>query len=328
MEHPPIDGTPAAEAARKQTRSRGVRIALFVVAGTLLSFAVRSEHLQAVLNALSGHRLEVSGAPVAAGHPRLSEHNIEWVKEQPAQAQAEFLLSSAINYEEGATDLIAQSVDRWRGQLQRTPEWEQLTKIALYSSDLRVRAAAMEIDLAVNDVQKNEETARELMRRADADESMRPWAAWTLGMLANRGILTDTIHAWLVEYTFDPAEQVRLWAVEGLAHIGTDETIAEFLRVLATDPSMAVRERAGCSLAKSGMLTRGQRLKAVPGLIELAENPNLEEQPLRWVYQALREITAKSLPDDPGEWRYWYSVNGAELERTFGSEGWRVLGNS
>jgi HEAT repeat protein len=61
--------------------------------------------------------------------------------------------------------------------------------------------------------------------------------------------------------------------VEGLAHIGTDETIPNFLDVFRNDSSMDVRERAGCSLAKSGMLTREQLMKAVPGLLELTDDP-------------------------------------------------------
>jgi hypothetical protein len=294
----------------------------------LVSIAVRGDVLQAVWEVLAGHEIEVKGTPVAADHAKLSEHNVEWVQTQPPQIQAEFLLSSAVNHEEGATDLIAFYLDEWRGRLTRTPEWERLTQTALYSSDLRVRAAAIEIDLAVNNVSKTDESAWSLIELAAVEEQARPWSLWALGMLGNRGVQTEHIHEILVEYTYDPSEETRVWAVEGLAHIGTDETIPEFIRVLGADPSMKVRERAGCSLAKSGMLTRGQRMKAVAGLIDLADDPTLEPQPRRWVYQALREITNASLPDDPTEWRYWYSSHGVEAQRSFDSEPWRVLGNS
>src|SRR5437764_8222182 len=74
----------------------------------------------------------------------------------------------------------------------------------------------------------------------------------------------DRIHELLVTWAHDNQQQARFWAVEGLAHIGTEETIKDFLDVLRNDSSMDVGERAGCSLAKSGMLTREERMKAVP----------------------------------------------------------------
>jgi hypothetical protein len=313
--------------SHSRARSRRLLFLGLLLVG-LVSVVARGGMLQAVWDALTGHRIEVTGAPVAASLPKLSEHNIEWVQTQPPQVQVEFLLSSAINHEQGATDLIESHVDGWRGQLARTSEWERLAKTALYSSDLRVRAAAIEIELAVNNVTKTDETAQWLIDAAADDEAARPFSAWTLGMLANRGVQPERIHDLLVEYTYDPDEETRFWAVEGLAHIGTDETIAEFIRILGTGGSLKVRERAGCSLAKSGMLTRGQRMKAVPGLIDLADDPSLEDQPRRWVYQALREITNVSLPDDPTEWRYWHSTDGVEARQSFDSEPWRVLGNS
>src|SRR2546430_5622625 len=61
---------------------------------------------------------------------------------------------------------------------------------------------------------------------------------------------------------------------------------------------MDVRERAGCSLAKSGMLTCEQRMKAMPGLLELTDDPSLNATTRLWVYQALREITNENLPKD------------------------------
>src|SRR5947209_7668025 len=139
---------------------------------------------------------------------------------------------------------------------------------------------------------------------------------------------TDRIHEWLASRLHDKDQQTRFWAVEGLAHIGTDDTIKNFLDVLRNDPSMEVRERAGCSMAKSGMLTREQRMKAVPGLLELTDDPALNATTRLWVYQALREITDENLPNDPATWRNWYSSKGAERTREFKqADSWAVLGN-
>jgi HEAT repeat protein len=142
---------------------------------------------------------------------------------------------------------------------------EDLQDTALYSNDLRVRAAAIEINLVVNNLAKTDETADRIMRSAESIPSNRPWAAWELGMLANRGVEPERIHQLLVTYIHEAEPQTRFWAVEGLAHLGTDETIKDFLEVLGSDVSMDVRERAGCSLAKSGMLTREQRMRRCRG---------------------------------------------------------------
>ena len=273
--------------------------------------------------------IELPGKPIPPDYSKLSEHNIEWLKTQPPQKQMEFLLGAAINHDHGATDMIANLVEGWHGKLHRTERWQDLETTALYSNDLRVRAAAIEINLAVNNLAKADDTAKELMDSGKQQESNRPWDAWELGMLASRGIEPDRIHELLVTWAHDNQQQTRFWAVEGLAHIGTEETIKDFLDVLRNDSSMDVRERAGCSLAKSGMLTREQRMKAMPGLLELTDDPSLNATTRLWVYQALREITNENLPNDPATWRNWYSSKGTERTQEFRrAESWAVLGNN
>ena len=67
-----------------------------------------------------------------------------------------------------------------------------------------------------------------------------------------------------------------------------------------------IRERAACSLAQSGMLTRAQRMTAVPRLLDFSNDFSLDEQTRGWVFQALRDITGQNLPRDPSAWRNWY----------------------
>jgi len=273
--------------------------------------------------------IALPGKPVPPDHSKLSEHNVLWLKTQPAQEQMEFLLGAAINHDRGATDLIAKYSGSWSGKLKRTQRWQDLETTALYSNDLRVRAAAIEINLAVNNFEKTDDTASRLMEAAEQQPSSRSWYEWELGMLASRGVQPDRIHEWLVASLHDKDQQIRFWAVEGLAHIGTEDTIKNFLDVLRNDPSMEVRERAGCSLAKSGMLTREQRMKAVPGLLELTDDPALNATTRSWVYQALREITDESLPNDPATWRNWYSSSGTKkMEQFRQRESWALLGNN
>jgi len=273
--------------------------------------------------------IAIPGKPIPPDRGKLSEHNALWLKTRPAQEQMEFLLGAAINHDEGATDLIAKYLEGWQGKLKRTPRWQDSETTALYSNDLRVRAAAIEINLVVNNLEKNDDTAANLIEAAEKQASSRPWYEWELGMLASRGVQPDRIHEWLASRLHDKDQQTRFWAVEGLAHIGTDDTIKNFLDVLRNDPSMEVRERAGCSMAKSGMLTREQRMKAVPGLLELTDDPALNATTRSWVYQALREITDEALPDDPATWRNWYSGNGAKrIEKFRQGNPWAMLGNS
>src|SRR5436190_19389325 len=67
----------------------------------------------------------------------------------------------------------------------------------------------------------------------------------------------------------------------------------------ATIPQWMSASARDAVWAKSGMLTREQRMKAMPGLLELTDDPSLNATTRLWVYQALREITNENLPNDP-----------------------------
>ena len=84
------------------------------------------------------------------------------------------------------------------------------------------------------------------------------------------------------------------------------------------DPAFTVRiQGGGCGLAHCGMLTRAQRMQAVPGLIAMAEDPKLDPETLKYAYRALREITDHTLPDVARPWRDWYAAHGAEATERF-----------
>lgn len=88
--------------------------------------------------------------------------------------------------------------------------------------------------------------------------------------------------------------------------LGSDDVIEPLIEVFRTDPSPDIRERAACNLADSGMLTRNQRLRAVPYLLPMMDDLSLDAQTRGWVFQALREITGQSIGSEPAEWRnYW-----------------------
>ena len=189
-----------------------------------------------------------------------------------------------------------------------TPKLSALAVAAINSNDLRVRAAALEIDLAAYGLEKTPASVNQLEQQAnDSVQATRIWALWALGLMANRGVETERVTQLLISRLNDPDVETRHWAVEGLAYVGTDETIAPLLKSFHDDPSQLVRERAACSLAQSGMLKQEQRMTIVPRLLEFADDASLDAATRAFTFHALRDITAQNLPDDAAAWRNWYN---------------------
>lgn len=254
----------------------------------------------------------LAGDPEPASANVLSEHEIEALDQLPPQSQAELLLERSINHYRGANEQIVTRVDGWRGRIAIDGRLDMLFTTALNSGDLRVRAAAIEVNLAGRDLAKQTTTIDRLEPTARSGERLpRINALWDIALLGNRGVAPERAAEILLASLADGDEQVRYWAVEGLAYLGSDTVTAPLLDVLRSDPSPLVRERAACGLAQSGMLSERQRRRAVPRLLDLAEDPALDALTRKWVFQALRDITGQSLPHDPGAWREWYASAGA-----------------
>jgi len=252
--------------------------------------------------------LSLQGKPAPASANVLSEHEIEVLDAMPAQAQATLLLERSINHYAGANDQIAARVKRWRGKISLDERLNGLFVTGINSDDLRVRAAAVEIDIAARNLEKTVETVDRLEPVArSGEQGPRANALWDLGLLGGRGVEPERVAQILLGSLHDGNENVRYWAVEGLAYLGTDETIEPLLGVFRDDPSPKIRERAACSLAQSGMLSREQRYLAVPRLLDYAGDTSLDDQTRTWVFQALRDITGQTLPRDADAWRRWYA---------------------
>jgi len=240
----------------------------------------------------------------------LSEHEIEVLDKMSPQSQAELLLERSINHYRGANDQPAERVGSWRGQVFLNDRLHNLFTTALNSDDLRVRAAAIEVDIAARNLEKSPATVDRLEPDArNGEQGPRANALWDIGLLGNRGIEPERAFDILMGSIRDSNVNVRYWAVEGLAYLGTDATIAPLLQVFHDDPSPMIRERAACGLAQSGMLSEQQRRRAVPQLLDFLDDHSLDPETTQWVYQALRDITGQSLPHDPAAWRTWYSSN-------------------
>ena len=292
-------------------RAGSWRILFAVAAGILLAVFCATGNARAAFDQVT-RLLSLQGKPQPASPAILSEHEIAKLDGESPQRQAELLLERAVNHYEGANDQISMRVEGWWGKLKLTPHFNSLITTALNSNDLRVRAAAVELDLPAMGAVKTPATVERLAQKAEnGPRSQRVWALWELGLLGNRGVVPERVNEILVSQISDSDPEVRHWAVEGLAYLGTNETIAPLLQAFHDDPSPMVRERAACSLAQSGMLTQEQRQSVIPHLLDYADDASLDAQTHGWVYQALRDITGQNLPNDSGSWRNWYSSSGS-----------------
>ena len=247
----------------------------------------------------------------------------------PPQAQAEELFERTIGHDERALEIFGQKFDGWIGRINQSDRISQLLQRAQFSKDLRVRLAHVDMSLALQGFHENQQAADSLMNRATTDPQYRAWAVFYLGMLAARGVDYDRIHQALLNYARnDKDPSVRQWAVEGLRFLAKDEVLDELYTSFTEDPSMKVRDRAGCNLANCGLFTRKQRMRMVPKLIELAADQKTSAQMRSWSFLALQEITDANVPADALAWNRWYADHGAEKIAEFERlEWWQVRGD-
>jgi hypothetical protein len=282
-------------------------IAALALVSTLAGFEVaRHSHSkwasfdQVQAATLPGNSGSTAGQPTAP-------LSLEAISRLAPQSQAEHLLERAIARDFESLDALNNKLPLWRGQLRNTDHLYDLVHTALNSDDMRVRASAIEVNLAANNIDETPDSVARLIQQLHADPADRTTALWQLGALGNRGIEQKLVLAQLLHYVHDGSEVTRYWAVEGLALLGTDATVDPLLDRFAHDPSARVRKRAGCNLAKTGMLTKEQRLAAVPELLNMFDDDALDSTTRSWVYGALRLITGAALGNDSNAWRQWWA---------------------
>jgi hypothetical protein len=261
--------------------------------------------------------------PVA--YSQLTDADLQRLQSLPEQAQAEELLDRAIRHDPRALDLFEQNIDSWHN-LNRTARMNELEQRSCFSTDLRVRYANADLNLALDGVRKTNDSVDQFIAQAQADPAHRPYSVYHMGMLAGRGAGYDRIYPVLVDYArHDPDPQVRQWAIEGMRYLGTDEALDQLFDSFTHDPSNAVRDRAGCNVSDCGNFKRSQRMRMVPRLIELVADPQATPQMRSWVFLALREITDQSLPADASAWQDWYQQHGSEKMAEFEQLDWWIV---
>jgi HEAT repeat protein len=253
--------------------------------------------------------ISLQDPPKPASASVLSEHEIAVLNEMPPQSQAELLLERSINHYRGANEQIAARVSSWRTHIEMIGRLNNLFITAINSDDLTVRTAGIEIDIAARNLTKDSSTVDRLEPVArHGEQGARANALWDLALIGNRGVDQERILDILLASTHDENQNIRYWAVEGLAYLAIDASISPLLDIFHDDPSPMIRERAACGLAQSGMFSAEQRRTAVPRLLDFALDGALDPETHTWVFQALRDITGQSLPPDARRWREWYEA--------------------
>jgi hypothetical protein len=304
--------------ARLIARSLKIGPTATVAAGVLLAVLVGGigtarAAWQHITNVFSVTTEGISRSPLqdsqtALAKDGLTETDLGELDRLDPQRQAEFLLECAVGDSRGAVEQISSRVDQWQGKIRWNSQIADLTTMALTSPDLRVRESSVQVELAAYGLARNSASLNYLLHLAKSrDHAKKIWALWALGLLANRGMGTGPAVQVLTAHLKDPDQDSRRWAVAGLSLVGKPQIIAPLLRTLHDDPSLSVRQSAAVSLAESGMLTRDERLAAVPQLLNYTEDPALDAQTRTWAFQALGEITGQRLPNDSNTWRLWYT---------------------
>ena len=248
-----------------------------------------------------------TAALVSTPDPRAKDSNIEEISHLAPQQQAERLLELAIQQPDLSLGLIRRNLTSWRGHLEDSDRLFRLVLQALNSDDPRVRVAAVEIDLAANNLVKSPESVEKLQRQIQSGSEERFMALWRLGALGNRGVEPSQALSTLKLYAHHRNQEVRFWAVEGLAMLANNESIDELLDVLAHDPAAQVRQRAANGLSKSGLLTGEQRLTEVPQLLNLLDDDSLDAATQNLVCATLQAITGASFGKNAQAWRDWWA---------------------
>jgi type II secretory pathway predicted ATPase ExeA len=252
---------------------------------------------------------------------KLSNSEVETILSQPPQRQAEELLQAAIAEREGATEIIYDRLEQWRGQLRATQQFGALERAAGASTDPRVRIAVAKLRLDIEDRTQTPPNFDQLVRLAEHNPARRPEVFAALAQLGYKGIETARVIRVLQHYAFDPDERTQSRAIDGLATVGTGDALSILLRLSHSGFTRTQREHAGEVLANAGLYTQQERMIVVRTLIDLASRSDADSETIRRHFQVLREITHVNLPDNARAWRKWFQQEArARPMRPLGNE--------
>jgi hypothetical protein len=109
-----------------------------------------------------------------------------------------------------------------------------------------VRVAGVEVDIAARNLKKTSAMVDELEPASKSGEQgPRVQALWGLGLIGNRGVEQARIFDILMASLHDENENIRYWAVEGLAFLALDASIDPLLDMFHKR-SLSCGSRARC----------------------------------------------------------------------------------
>ena len=310
-----VNGQKASAKTVKQAACWAAVLAVVGAGSVVAGFEVARRTLATPAAHGSGESRPVARAVSPVRLPKTETKNDAALEGLPPQQLVQRLLERAMQDDEHSLNQLREKVDGWRGQLKNTDQLFDLVLAAMNSADLRVRTAAVDVDLAANNLSKTPESVTRLLWQIQKDPAARGMALWRLGSLGNRGVEPDRVLASLLSYTRSQDEHTRYWAVEGLSMLGNDGTLSPLLDRMAHDTSPRVRELAASSIGQAGMLTREERLAAIPHLLNFADDDSLNTATRELVYGTLRVITGVALGNDAGAWRDWWAGHDPARER-------------
>lgn len=240
-----------------------------------------------------------------ATKPQFDKFYSDMVERYPLQLRAEKSLEFTINRYIGSADYIFENAELWKGQIESSTKLATLIKIALNAPLIETRMAGFELYLAQYNLEKSEQQIDKLLIKIENNpEKNAPWSMWAMATIAARGIDRERVFSELLYATTDPNDNIRQWAVDALARFGGEEVVVPLLDIAQYDQSPIIQERAFCGLAQSGTLNIAERYSALPGLLEIIQDNNSNQQTLNWAYQALKEIShVYNIDNNPESWQ-------------------------
>jgi HEAT repeats len=298
----PISEQGSPSLVRNQNAGIRALVGLIILLSFAAAFTVKKALLPSISSSSTSSKFSTSSKTKTASGARPRSYD------RAMQAHAEDLLQRLASGDSAAAEEVSAQASTWIGKVTRTGRTDQLITTAINLHDIPSRQAALDAELALDGIPRNEEGLK-LLTNAVGDPSSRAWALWLLGAIGNRGVDTPHTAKIVGTYLSDPDVNVRASAVNGLSLIATDETVPMLLDRFRNDPSPVVQERAACGLAESGMYTKAQRMVAAESLINWLDDSLLTGQQRNWDIQALDDISGQHFGADTAAWRSWYASN-------------------
>lgn len=183
----------------------------------------------------------------------------------------------------------------------------QMIDLALNSPNFKERAAAASGVLAALEIPESPEGLAASRRLIGSRQPWcRYWGYQFLSYLDLAQIRDATSKTDLVAGLKDGDESARKSVVQALGAFSDRDLIPILYKAFREDPSLPVRERAACSLSKSGVYTRDQRWLMIPFFVGVMRDHKMDDQTKNWAVQALSHITGQGFGRDVGLWEQWW----------------------